>query len=695
MAAQPTTTDETFQRAVALHRAGRIAEAQARYGEILREAPRHVDALHMSGIAAIQAGDFAGALRQLDWALAIAPDLALAHHNRGVALENLGRTADAVASYDRALNLEPRHVDAWFNRGNALGALGRLDDAISSYDRAITLAPQHAEAYYNRGNALRDAGQTAEALGSYDQALRFRPDLAAAHGDKAALLVRLGRWDGALAALDAVLRLAPRNALAHTDRGTALQKLGRPADAVASYERAAALQPGDAEALNALGLALSALNRFKALACYDRALAVRSDYPKVLNNRGNVLRELLRPADALADYDRAIALRPDYAEAHENRGLVLAELGQTADSTAALETAVKLAPHRTRAYYSLAGSKSFARGDPAIDAMTALVDSLPEQIGEGRMHLHFALGKALADIGDHEASFGHFIAANALKRAETPYDEAAALALLDRTSAAFTRDVVDDRSGQGEPSTKPIFIVGMPRCGSTLVEQILASHPLIHGAGEAVDFAQALAAFGEEPDAPSNSPEAAAALDGGALSTLGADYVQRIERRAPETALRITDKLLENFRHIGLIHRALPHARIVHVRRNPLDTGVSCFSKLFTGAVPYSYDLGELGRYHRAYEEMMAHWRSVLPPGVLLDVQYEDMVEDLEPHARSIVAHCGLEWERHIRTASMLQVRQPIFKSSIGRWEVVRPFLGPLMEGLGATREIASPGSAS
>ena len=169
--------------------------------------------------------------------------------------------------------------------------------------------------------------------------------------------------------------------------------------------------------------------------------------------------------------------------------------------------------------------------------------------------------------------------------------------------------------------------------------------------------------------------------------------------------MRITDKFLENFRHIGLIHRALPHARIVHVRRNPLDTGVSCFSKLFTGAVPYSYDLGELGRYHRAYEELMAHWRSVLPPGVLLDVQYEDIVGDLEAHARCIVAHCGLEWDaacldfhstsRHVRTASMLQVRQPIFKSSIGRWEAVRPFLGPLMEGLGAGREIASPGNAS
>ena len=533
MAAPPTTTDEKFQRAVALHRAGRIAEAQACYGEILHQTPRHVDALHMFGIAAIQDGDFAGALERLDRALVIAPDLALAHHNRGVALENLGRTSDAVASYDRALKREPRHADAWFNRGNALGALGRLDDAIASYDRAITLAPQHAEACYNRGNAFRDAGRADEALTSYDQAIRFRPDLAAAHGDRAALLMRLGRWDKALAALDAVLRLDPRNALAHTDRGMALQKLGRPADAVASYERATSLQPGDAEALNALGVALSALNRFKALNAYDRALALRPDYPEALNNRGNVLRELLRPIDALADYDRAIALRPDYAEAHENRGLVLAELGQTDASTVALETAVKLAPHRTRAYYSLAGSKTFARGDPAIGAMTALVDSLPEQIGEGRMHLHFALGKALADIGDHEASFEHFIAANALKRAETPYDETAALALLDRTRTAFSGYVMDNRSGQGEASAKPIFIVGMPRCGSTLVEQILASHPLIHGAGEAVDFAQALAGFGEGADAPLNSPEAAAALHGGALRTLGAGYVGRIERGAP------------------------------------------------------------------------------------------------------------------------------------------------------------------
>ena len=701
MAPSPTPADEKFRRAVALHQAGRIAEAQAQYDEILRQAPQHVDALHMAGIADIQTGDFASALSHLDRALGIAPGFALAHHNRGVALERLGRPADAVASYDAALRLEPGHVDAWFNRGNALCALERFDNAVASYDRAIRLAPNHAEAHYNRGGALRDAGRLQAALASYEQAIRLQPALAAAHGDRAALLMRLGRWEAALEALDRLLGLDARNAPALADRGAALQKLNRPAEAVASYERAAALQPMHAEALHALGVALSGLNRFKALACYDRALAVRPDYPEALNARGNVLRELLRPAEALAAYDRAVALKPDYAEAHENRGLVLAELDQLDESVAALETAVQLSPRRARVYYSLSGSKTFAAGDPAIAAMAALVDTLPDHDGEGRMHLHFALGKALEDVGEPASAFRHFIAGNAIKRAGTPYDEAAALALLERTRIAFTPAAMEARGGEGDPSARPVFIVGMPRCGSTLVEQILASHPQVHGAGEAVDFAQALARFGDGPEAPLNAPEAAAALDRASLRALGSDYARRIAAGAPQAAVRVTDKFLENFRHVGLIHMALPNARIIHVRRELLDTCVSGFTKLFTGGAPYTYDLRELGRYYRAYERLMQHWRGALPPDVMLEVQYEDLVRDLEAQSRRLVAYCGLRWdpacldfhrsERRVRTASMLQVRRPIFTGSVGRWAAVRPFLDPLIDGLGARADSAPP----
>jgi tetratricopeptide (TPR) repeat protein len=692
--------------------------------------PGHFDALQMAGIAAIQRQDFAGGLSYLDRALAVDPGGAFAHHNRGVALERLGRNEEAAASYDRALAIEPDRIDSWFNRGNALSALARTEDALASYDRAIGLNPDYGEAYFNRGDRLKDLGRLEEAAESYDRAIAHRPALLDALYRRADVLALLSRWEEALNVLDKAVVADPRNPVAHVGRGMALRNLDRPAEAIAAYDRAIALNPGLADAYfnrgdaladlgrsaeavasyekavalkpdhafayNNLGVAYSKVSRFEALKRYDRALAARPDFPEALNNRGNVLRELLRPKDALADYDRAVALKPDYAEAHENRGLVLAELARMEDAGQAFETAISLAPRRGRFYYSLSESRRFAIDDPDLKAMTALAADPAFSDDPERLYLHFALGKALADAKAHEASFEHLRAGAALKRAATPYDEPATLALLDRTRRAFDKELLEARAEAGDPSPTPVFIVGMPRSGSTLVEQILASHPLVHGAGETVDLIQALAEFGDGEDAPLQSPEAAARLTDDRLRAFAASYVRRIAAAAP-SAMRITDKALENFRHLGLIRMALPNARIVHTRRNPMDTCVSCFSKLFTGDVPYSYDLSELGRYYRAYDALTAHWRSVLPAGVMLEVQYEDLVDDFEANVRRLVAHCGLPWdpvcldfhtsERTVRTASMVQVRQPLFKGSVGRWRAYGDALTPLREALGPLAE--------
>jgi hypothetical protein len=242
--------------------------------------------------------------------------------------------------------------------------------------------------------------------------------------------------------------------------------------------------------------------------------------------------------------------------------------------------------------------------------------------------------------------------------------------------------------GVGEQSSVPVFILGMPRSGSTLVEQILASHPKVFGAGEIDDFGKAILGLSGAARRAITSPEVVSLMSGEQLRQLGASYVGRIKAAAP-AAQRITDKMLENFRFTGLIHLALPNARIIHTRRDPIDTCLSCFSKRFAENLPYTYDLGELGRYYRAYEALMAHWRSVLPQNVMLEVRYEEVVADLEGQARRILAHCGLEWDPHcldfhkterpVRTASVAQVRQPIYKSSVGRWRAFESFLGPLL----------------
>jgi hypothetical protein len=243
----------------------------------------------------------------------------------------------------------------------------------------------------------------------------------------------------------------------------------------------------------------------------------------------------------------------------------------------------------------------------------------------------------------------------------------------------------------GDPSTVPAFIVGMPRSGTTLVEQTLASHQAIFGAGERSELSQAIERLNGERFGAGPFPEAVWTMTGEKFRKMGAEYVAALHPLAPNAA-RITDKMPGNFLYLGLIRLILPNARIIHVRRDPVDTCLSCFSKLFKGEQAFSYDLAELGRYHRSYQRLMAHWRSVLPEDAMLEVEYEALVRDFDTQARRIVAHCGLQWDpaclefyktsRPVHTASMVQVRQPIYHSSVGRWRPDPALLQPLLEAL-------------
>jgi hypothetical protein len=324
---------------------------------------------------------------------------------------------------------------------------------------------------------------------------------------------------------------------------------------------------------------------------------------------------------------------------------------------------------------------------------------IPDQI-----MLHFALGKALADAGNHGRSFTHYLEGNALRRCEIVYDERRTLGRFSRARDLFTRDLT--RSDRGGLSTrKPIFILGMMRSGSTLVEQMLASHTSVFAAGERLDFADALQkVIGAQADV-FPTPSIASDLTPDVLRRIGTYYVERLDAvecaarglRAADAsrgspAERIIDKLPANFLFVGLIHLIFPNASIIHTCRDPVDTCLSCFSNLFVSNQPHTYDLAELGRYHRGYSELMAHWREVLPPARMLDVQYESLVDDFEKEARRIVDYCGLDWQdsclefyrrtQPVRTASMAQVRRPIYRTSVGRPRPDDAALNPLLNAL-------------
>lgn len=480
---------------------------------------------------------------------------------------------------------------------------------------------------------------------------------AAAQFDRASAAMRTGRWDEALAGYDAVLRLAPGHVPSLNNRGIVLSHLGRHAEALASLDAALVSNPGD---------------------------------PIALNNRGEELQKLMRATEALASYDAAIARAPGFAQAHGNRGYLLGQLGRAEEAIEALTRAIRIQPGAARFYQHLAPLKRFTADDPILAQMRALAaqaDSLPI---DSRVELGFALAKALADIGEHDRAFEQLAAANRLKRSTFRYDESAVLAELERTGALFGQAFQSAMSGAGDPAPAPILIVGMPRSGSTLVEQILASHPAVSAAGESTDLEEALDDI-LRLQGVGGFPDGAARLSPEAVRDLGAAYLRRLGVRAPEGA-RVVDKTLSNFRYLGLIHAALPGARVIHVRRDPVDACMSCYGLLFGGHQPYAYDLAELGRYYRACERLMQRWRELLAPEVLLEVRYEALVADLEGEVRRLLQHCGLDWDpgclefhrtdRQVRTSSANQVRRPLYTSAVGASQVYAPHLSPLLEAL-------------
>jgi len=425
-----------------------------------------------------------------------------------------------------------------------------------------------------------------------------------------------------------------------------------------------------------------------AMRQFAMAIVSEPDRSPAYNNFGSLLDGIDQVEMALPCYRRAGCLSPDFAVAHNNLGVALLQSGAIAEAYEAIERAIRLAPKRGHYYRTLAATGRLTRSSPhfaTLRDLAADIAALPE---DERIDLHFALGMVYLDDGAVTESWPHLLAGNRLKRQRVVYDETEVLARFKRIERVFTAEFLAARQ-DGASSSAPIFVLGMPRSGTSLVEQILASHPRIAGAGELQDLSRL--AEGLQIDAI-EFPDSIALTPPDRLSRLAADYLAALRARAPQ-ADRIVDKMPANFELIGLIHKALPQAQIIHVRRDPLDTCMSCFSRLFAADhLSFTYDLAELGRYYRAYDALMAHWRRVLPAGAMLEIRYEDLVADLPTQARRLIAHCGLAWDdrcaafhetqRVVKTASAMQVRQPLYSRSIGRWHCLGEALRPLADEL-------------
>ena len=681
-------------------REGRLAQAQALCRRALEAEPALAEAEHLLGIIAHQSGKLAEAIEHVRRAIAIKPDVALYHANVGEMCRLAGRVEDAMVAGERAVALDPNAAGAWNNLGIARFDQGRFEDALRDYDRAIAIDDKFAQAHSNRGNALQRLKRFAEAEPCYRRAIALQPRFADAYNNLGTCLRELKRPEEAKTAYRKALELNPNNAETLDNLALALKDLERLDEAADLLRRALAIDANSDKFLVHYATVLIDQDKVDdAEAAAQSAIALNADNHDAANVMGRIAFERGKLDAALAHYRRAIALKPDLADAYNNMGNVLKELGKLAEARDAFVAALRFDPAIAGVYVNLADAKKFTPGDADLAAMERLAARTEGLSKTDRMQLDFALGKAYADLKDYDRSFRHIVAGNAAKRASIAYDESGTLKLFDRIEAIFTRQLIEAKSGGGEPSPMPIFVIGMPRSGTTLIEQIIASHPAVHGAGELITLNEVVLTVRGPHGNTLPYPDFVPAADARALQQIGARYVAEVRKLAPRSA-HVTDKMPSNYFFAGLIHLALPNAKIIHCLRDPLDTCISCFSKLFSAEQNHTYDLAELGRYYRRYHRLMAHWRAVLPAGRILNVRYEDVVEDLDAQAKRIIAHCSLPWDerclafhqtdRPVRTASASQVRQPIYNSAVGRWRVYERHLEPLVVALGGLAEAAT-----
>ncbi len=653
----------------------------------------------MLGIIAHQSGKSTEAIEHLRRAIAIKPDVALYHANLGEMCRLAGRIDEAIAAGRRALEINPHYPGALSNLGIALFDQGKFEEALELYERAIALQADFAQAHSNRGNALQRLKRFGEAEPAYRRALELQPSFGDAWNNLGTCLRELKRPEEAETVYRKALELKPNDPDTLDNLALAVKDLDRIEEAADLMRRALVIEPQRAKFHLHYGNILLDQDKIEeAAAATQRALAIDPDNHDSVNLMGRIAFERGELEPALTHYRRALALKPDLADAYNNMGNVLKELGRLREAQDAYLEALRLDPSITGVYVNLADSKTFKAGDPHLDAMEMLAAKTEGLSKTDRLQLDFALGKAYADLKDYSRSFKHLQAGNAGKRATIAYDEKSAVALFDQIETVFTPELIKAKTGGGDASKMPIFVIGMPRSGTTLVEQIIASHPMVHGAGELQTLNDVILTVHGPDGNTIPYPEFLPSLDASALQQIGARYIAEVRKLTPKSE-RVTDKMPSNYYFAGLIHLALPNAKIIHAMRDPVDTCISCFSKLFSAEQNHTYDLAELGRYYRRYERLMAHWRQVLPAGSILDVRYEDVVADLEQSARRVIAYCDLPWDerclafhktdRPVRTASATQVRQPIYNSAVGRWRVYEKQIGPLLSALGGLSQTA------
>jgi len=637
-----------------------LAEAQAR--EILLAMPGHPEAILLLAAALRRQGRAGEGLELLEPVIRAHPGWPLVHLEAGMAFADLQIGRAAVAALSRAVTLDGRLSMAWDALTDQLLLAG--DEAGAARARAEQIKASVSDP---------ELMQAATALIANDLPVAER-----------ILKLYLNRHPPHVAAIRMLAEVAAR--------------LGRNEDAEALLARCLELAPGFTEARYNHATVLYRLTRAEeALAALEPLLAANSRHAGYRNLKAAVLGRLGDYAGAIALYEGVLAEHPNQPKGWMSLGHSYKTIGRQADSVAAYRKTLELAPQFGEAWWSLANLKTVKFSDDDIAAMRLQLARV-DITDEDRFHLHYALGKALEDAGQPAASFEQYAAGATLRRAGIDYEAEHTAAHARRSMAVFTAEFFAERQGWGCPAPDPIFIVGLPRAGSTLIEQILASHSLVEGTMELPDIIAIARRLGgrHRRESDGSYPEMVAGLTADEARALGEEYLERTRVQRKTDRPFFIDKMPNNFAHVGLIRLILPNAKIIDARRHPLGCCFSAFKQHFARGQGFSYDLTDLGRYYADYVALMAHFDAVLP-GAVHRTLYERMIADPEGQVRSLLAYGGLEFEpgvmkfhendRAVRTASSEQVRRPIFTDGLDQWRAFEPFLGPLKTALGPALE--------
>jgi len=643
---------EQFQKALTFLQTGEVESAEAVCAGLLEQYPEDANFLCLSARALVQLGRFPEAHARIEGALTTYPEFAIAHEVRGELLLAKGGVSAAAEAFQKALKLDPERQQTRMKLVQVLLQMGRTEEAQALQAEIMESSQDNQD--IAKAGELEKEGEHEEAEKLYRQILTRHPDNVSAMRLWARLGIEQEKYAGAEKLLQQAVKVAPGFGRAWADLCTVQYEQEKYDDVIENAKRLIKLSPRAPDGHIWLASAsASAGHHHNAIESFDAALNIAPDHVGALCAKGNACRTIGDQDGSIAAFRRSIKVNPLHAEA----------------------------------YWSLANMKTFRFENSEVDDMLALLgdERIPP---EGQVQLNNALGLEFEARNDYERAFEFIDRGNVLRRGQEFYDRVENEQETDWAIEAFTEQFLEDNTGHGDPDPAPIFIVGMPRSGSTLLEQILSSHSRVDGTHELRDLSLTIRANPNLVGRGNRYPTSITNIKEGGFKRLGSEYIERSRQHRGDSPF-FTDKNPNNFVHVGLLHLILPNAKIINARRHPMDSCFGCYKQLFAKGQTFTYDLVELGEYYLQYQRLMDHWHDVLP-GKVLDVQYEEVVADLEGQVRRILERCELGWEasclrfhetsRSVQSASSEQVRRPIYSSAVNTWRHYEQHLGPLIE---------------